>query len=133
MTDVMMGLGEFRFSIDTAAYQSLRRSNEWRWASQPRIGRRPALQAVGVGAHTITLSGFILPHWRGGLKRLDEMRVMGDKMEPLALTDGNGLVWGEFVITRLSETQSSLNERGQPRKQEFQLTLKQYGSDNDPV
>lgn len=94
MTDVMMGLGEFRFSIDTAAYQSLRRSNEWRWASQPRIGRRPALQAVGVGAHTITLSGFILPHWRGGLKRLDEMRVMGDKMEPLALTDGNGLVWG---------------------------------------
>ncbi|TIM92331.1 MAG: phage tail protein, partial [Mesorhizobium sp.] len=43
----MMGLGPFRFSLSTAAYQALERSDEYRWVSQDRIGRHPAMQFVG--------------------------------------------------------------------------------------
>lgn len=30
---VMMALGEYRFSLSTAAYNELKRVSEWRWAA----------------------------------------------------------------------------------------------------
>ena len=52
-----MRLGQFTFSVDTAAYQELSRTSEYRWASQDRIGQMPALQAVGPGSESINLDG----------------------------------------------------------------------------
>lgn len=40
---VMMSVGPFRFSINTAAYDELERSSSWRVASIDRLGARPAL------------------------------------------------------------------------------------------
>ncbi len=67
----MMALGEYRFSIDTAAYQQLQRTTEYRWQSQARVGRLPAQQYVGPGSDSITLNGIIHPYYKGGLKQLD--------------------------------------------------------------
>lgn len=124
---VMMALGDFRFGLDTAAYQELSRSNSWRWPSVERIGARPALQFVGPGEDTITLNGQIYPHFRGGLGQLAAMRKEADKGEPLMLVDGRGIVWGKFVITDLRETQGTFFSNGAPRCQEFDLTLQAYG------
>ena len=44
---VMLGLGEFRFEIATAAYQKFSLNQSWRWPEQARIHRDPALQFVG--------------------------------------------------------------------------------------
>lgn len=126
---MMMGLGTFRFSIDTAAFQSLRRVTEYRWPSQPRIGRTPARQYIGPGDDRQDLEGIIYPHFRGGAGQLDAMRQEAGKGEPLRLTDGNGNFHGYWVIERVEDGRTFLDEKGRPRRQEFRLALAFYGED----
>ncbi len=130
MSIVMMALGPYRFSIDTAAYESLERTAAWRWESNDRIGRAPALQYAGKASQTIRLAGAVFPAWKGGVGQLDEMRALGDKGEALMLTDGLGFVWGRWVITEVTESQSAFLPIGAPRKQAWTLALTFYGDDN---
>ncbi|MQP64702.1 phage tail protein [Niveispirillum sp. SYP-B3756] len=125
----MMALGGFRFSLGTAAYQTLERSTEFRWAEQDRLGRGPAYQFVGLGADTITLAGVIYPHYRGGLGQVDAMRAEAAKGQPLDLVDGWGRVWGVWVIRSVRERDSNLMGNGAPLRIEFQVELAAYGED----
>ena len=125
----LMKLGEYTFSIDSAAYQSLLRTTEYRWRSQSRIDRLPAQQFVGPGQDTLSLEGVIYPYFRGGLGQLDAMRQEAGKGEPLMLVDGTGFIWQQWVITQVEETQRILFEDGSPRKVEFRLQLTRYGED----
>lgn len=129
MTDVMMMLGQYQFSIPTAAYQSLRRSAEYRWPAQERIGRRPALQFVGAGAETIELEGSIYPHYWGGLEQTQDMRDAAGDGIPLRLVDGRGFSWGLWAITAIDEQQSVFFENGDPRRIDFRMSLARYGED----
>lgn len=129
MSETMMALGSFRFSIDTAAYQELKHSQLYRWQSQERLLRRPALQFIGAGLATIELTGLIYPHYRGGLKQIDALRESAGRGEPLLLVDGLGFVWGQWVITQIDEGQSFFQANGQALKQSFQLKLSRYGED----
>lgn len=129
MADIMMALGDYRFSMDTAAYDRLRRVNAYRWTAQDRMGRRPAMQYAGPGRETVELSGTILPHYRGGLGQLDAMRDAAGGGEPLMLVDGRGIVWGKYVIEEISEEQSVFLRGGVPRKVGFSLRLSRYGED----
>lgn len=133
MTTVMMALGPYRFSIDTSAYETLERTAAWRWESNDRIGRAPALQYAGKASQTITLTGAVFPAWRGGIGQLDAMRALGDKGESLMLTDGLGFVWGRWVITQVTESQSAFLAMGAPRKQGWTLSLTFYGDDSTPA
>ena len=94
---VMMQLGAFQFGINTAAYQGLSRSDEWRWPGQERFGQAPALQHTGPGATTITLDGILYPEWRAGLGQLDAMRAEAGKGKPLVLVDGRGQALGMWA------------------------------------
>jgi phage protein U len=125
----MMKLGEYTFSIDSAAYQSLSRSTEYRWQSQSRVGRLPSMQFMGPGSETISLNGTLYPPFRGGLGQLDAMRAMAGKGEPLMLTDGTGRIWQHWIIEQVEETQQVLFNDGTPRKVEFRLQLSRYGED----
>lgn len=125
-TPVMMQLGGFQFGINTAAFQSLARSNEWRWPSQDRFGKPPVLQHVGQGAETITLPGVIYPEWRGGLGQLDAMRAQAGKGEPLTMVDGQGNMMGLWAIERIDEKQAIFADAGVPRKVEFTLQLRRF-------
>ena len=129
MADIMMTLGDFQFSIDTAAYQGLKRETSWRWKQQERIGREPANQYIGPGNDRVTLDGSIYPHFRGGLGQLNAMRSMADEGEELRLVDGRGYVIGTYVITRISENQATFAAEGVPLKQDFQIELALYGED----
>lgn len=126
-TYTMMTLGPYKFGIDTAAYQELKRSSEWLWPSQQRFGQTPVLQCAGKGDETITLPGVIYPEWRGSTLEIEDMRALGDGKIPLALIDGRGNVLGKWVITNLEETHSVFAQAGVGRKQEFTLTLKRFG------
>lgn len=138
--DVLMTLGDdtltFRFSIDTAAYQSLQRKTEWRWPAQDRLWTDPARQFIGRGGDEITLEGLILPAYRGGLDQLKALRDVADAAlrsgagaRPLTLVTGYGEVLGRWVITGLDEDQPTIGERGAPLEQRFRLTLAAYGED----
>jgi phage protein U len=130
---VMMALGDFRFSLDTAAFQELSRTHAWRWASVDRIGAKPAMQFVGPGEESITMNGTIYPAFRGGLGQIEAMRVEANKGEPLMLVDGTGQVWGKFCITEIRETRKVLFSDGTPRAQDFDISLQAYGGDDAGV
>jgi phage protein U len=127
----MMQLGGFQFGINTAAFQTLARSNEWRWPSQDRFGKPPVLQHVGQGSETITLPGVIYPEWRGGLEQLDAMRALAGKGEPLDMTDGRGNVMGKWAIEKVDEKQAVFASAGVPRKVEFTLQLRRFFETGD--
>lgn len=138
--DVLMTLGDgqmqFRFAIDTAAYQSLKRTTEWRWPAQDRLWNDPARQFTGRGQDEITLDGVILPAFRGGIGQLQRLREIADRALtdasgslPLMLVTGYGDVLGRWVITRLDEEQPVIGPSGAPVEQRFTLTLAAYGED----
>jgi len=126
---MMMGLGTFRFSLNTAAYQSFDRTDTYPWVEQNRLGRKPAMQLPSDGATEITLEGVIYPDWRGGAAQIGQMRQAAARREPLMLVSGTGRIFGLYVILTIQEKASIFKATGAPRKQEFTLTLKEYGRD----
>jgi phage protein U len=132
MAVTMMTLGtqgadsRFNFSIDTAAYQELRRSNKYIWAGQYRLGSVEALQFMGREPYTLSMRGVIYPYFRGGLDQIDKLRAIADTGEPAMLTAGTGDVWGYVVITQINETQTYFDGPGIPRKIEFDLELREF-------
>jgi hypothetical protein len=119
----------YYFNLDTAAFDELRRQTEFRWASQERLTRRPAQQAVGMGEEKLNLKGVIYPAFKGGLKQLDALRSIGGRLLPLNLTTGYGSVLGTWCLRRIEEEQGALLAGGIPRKQSFTLEFSRYGDD----
>lgn len=127
---VMMMLGPFIFALDTAAYQSLSRKVEYRWADQERIGNRPMSQFTGIGTETIEMDGIIFPHYKGGLHQVQAMRELAVLGKPLPMVDGTGKIWGEWVIETIEETLRVMMRNGAPLRIEFRLGLKYYSREN---
>lgn len=127
--EYMLALGEYRFSVDTAAYKELIRASDYRWQAQERLGKRPAQQYLGPGEESIELPGVIYPAYKGGLGQLDAMRAEAGKGQPLMLTSGNGEVLGKWCITRVEETRSLFHADGVPRKKQFRVQIVRYGED----
>lgn len=123
------GAKPYYFNLDTAAFDELVRSTEFRWESQERLTRRPAQQAIGMGNERITLKGAIYPGFKGGLKQLNTLRSIGAQLQPLGLTTGYGDVLGNWCLKSIEEEQSAFLQGGIPRKQGFTLEFARYGDD----
>lgn len=130
----MAKLGEFMFSLDTAAFQELQRTTEYRWASLNRIGREPAAQFLGRGDDTIELSGAIYPHFRGGLGQIGLLRQMAETGEPQDLVyafESVGQYVGRWSIKSIKEGRTVFFDDGTPRKIDFSISIVAYGEDSD--
>jgi len=123
----------YYFNMDTTAFDELRRTSAFRWASQERLTRRPAQQAIGMGEEKLTLKGAIFPGFKGGIKQLNTLRSIGKQLQPLLLTTGYGEVLGNWCLVNLDEEQSALLQGGIPRKQAFTLEFARYGDDMQDV
>ena len=126
-------LQPYFFNLDTAAFDELSRSTEFRWASQERLSRRPAQQAIGMGEEKLTLKGTIYPGFKGGIKQLDTLRTIGARLQPLTLTTGYGKVIGTWCLKTIGEEQGAFLHGGIPRKQGFTLEFGRYGDDMQNV
>lgn len=126
MAGVMIKLGAYVFSLDTAAYQQLSRATAYRWQALERVNQLAALQFTGPGEDSISLNGVILPTFRGGLGQLDAMRTEAAKGEPLLMVDGRGYVHGRWVILSINETQKTFERGGAPLQIEFSIRLRKY-------
>ena len=133
MQPLKPNLQPYYFNMDTAAFDELRRSTAFRWASQERLTRRPAQQAVGMGDEKLTMKGTIYTGFKGGLKQLDTLRSIGQQLGPLLLTTGYGTVLGSWCLASLDEEQGALLQGGIPRKQVFTLEFVRYGDDMQDV
>lgn len=121
---MMMSLGQFVFSLDTLAYQQLQRATDWRHAQNPRVGARAASQFVGPGEDAITLDGVLVPDVAGKYSSLDTLRDMGGQGAAWSMVDGNGVVYGAWVILRINETGSLFFADGTPRRKQFTIELR---------
>jgi phage protein U len=127
----MLRLGNFNFSLNNAVFQEMRRSAEYRWPGQDRFGQMPALQYTGPGEEIITLPGVIYPSWRGTAAAMANLRVLASKGQPQQLIDAQGNLYGRWVITSVEETRSTFAAFAQPRKVEFNVTLKHFDGYGD--
>lgn len=123
----MMKLGTFTFSLDTAAYQSLVHKTAFTWASQSRLNKTPQQQYTGPGPETISLPGYIMPAFAGGLRQIDDMRREAARGEPLLMVDGDGRICGYWVLKSIQETQKEFLPGGVPQRVDFTLELAFYG------
>ena len=129
MTERMLAFGDFQFALDTAAYETLNRTTEARWASLPVSGGRDVLQFTGLPAETVELEGRIYPHFRGGLQQLDTLRDMVRAGEPQIIVSLDGTIQGYWVATRVEERQSHIDETGRPWRQDFRVSLLSHSDD----
>ena len=121
------------FNLDTAAFDELTRTSAFRWAAQERLTRRPAQQAIVMGEDKITVKGVIFPSFKGGLKQLNSLRSIGQRLQPMMLTTGYGEVLGTWCLVNLNEDQSGLLQGAIPRKQAFTVEFVRYGDDMQNV
>lgn len=126
---MMMSLGTFVFSLSTAAYQQLQRQMSWRHPTSERVGARAARQYVGPGEETIDLSGVIHAELADDLLTLDVLRELAAEGRPLALVEGNGAVYGAYVILSINEGRTEFFSDGTPRRIDFQLQLARTDDD----
>lgn len=129
ISTVMMALGAFRFGVTGGSYQSLRRVAQFRWEKLDRAGRAPALQFMGPDAEEITLEGTIHPHFKGGLRQVEFMRMAAQFGTPMMMVDGLGWIWDRWVIVNVEETKTVLMSDGAPRQIDFRILLRAYGGD----
>jgi hypothetical protein len=119
----MMALGMFAFSMGTLPYQDLKRRTDWRHARNTRVGARDAVQFVGPGEDTISLSGCAMAELQTGRASLHELRDMAATGDRWSLVDGTGQVFGAFVIVSIDEGQSIFFADGTPRRIDFGIDL----------
>ena len=74
MPCMMLSLGDFKFSVNTASYESLKQVSTYGWSEQSRIHNTPCYHASGKASETIDLDGVIYPHYKGGFGQIKSMR-----------------------------------------------------------
>lgn len=122
----MLLFGDFMFSLNSAAPQEINRSTSYNWPAQERVGQLAALQYTGPGEDTFELPGVIYPSYRGGLAQMDMLRMQAATGLPQYLIDGQGNVYGRYVLERVEERRSVFSPLGIPLKIEFSLYLKKF-------
>ncbi|MDR3429696.1 phage tail protein [Silvimonas sp.] len=128
----LMSLGMFVFERGSLPYQELQRQAGWRHPSGTRVGARPVSQFAGPDEETITLSGVLLPELTGGTSAIDTLRAMADEGGAWPLIEGNGTIYGQFVIEKIDEGRSLFFHDGAARRIEFTIGLKRSEPD-EPV
>ena len=127
---MLLSLGSFIFSIDTAAYNALAQSAEYPWAKVERLGGSPQFQAMGKEHRKINLSGVVFPTYDNvGAEQIELLRTLAGQMEPQILVGGDGRILGKWCVTNISEDDSCFFEQGTPRKQAFSLEMERYSDD----
>ena len=98
-------------------------------ARKARVGARAASQFAGVGEDTLTLSGVLAPGVMGRKDALEDLAAMADQGRSWPVLDGDGFVYGAFVILDLDETKRELLENGQATLIDFTVNLQRVDDD----
>lgn len=121
---VMMSLGLFVFTMDTAMYDKFQRKTKFLLGKKQAMGLGPSYQYGGLADDAITLTGVLSPPITGGPEQLEDLRKMGLKGRSWNLVDGSGKDLGAWFIEDIEETGSHHDAKGRARKTEFALSLK---------
>lgn len=123
---MLMVYGLFIFSVQSAPFNQLEHSVNYRWAANSRVGQHPAYQFLGKGEDSITLNGTLMPEFSGGPLSLSLLDMLAESGEAYLLMAGNGTIYGYYIIDKISQTSSHFFADGTPQKIEFTVSLKRY-------
>ena len=132
----MMRLGDFEFSVASAAFNKLNYQTSYQWEVQkaPTDNKTPVMQYNGPGERNLTIEGTIYPQMvKDGLQQVDKMREQALKGEALPMcyvetapgsNAGVGRILGKWCILNISENRTLFLADGNPREIQFSMTLK---------
>ncbi|WP_273837829.1 phage tail protein [Providencia rettgeri] len=120
----MAALGLFVFQLNTTPYQMMQINQKYRYGVNNRVGKRPAVQFIGLDNDDIILSGTLLPSLTGGRLSLLVLEKMAETGRAWSLIDGTGNIYGMYVIEEITQSKSEFFVDGAPRKIDFTLKLK---------
>ncbi|SEK38270.1 hypothetical protein SAMN04487787_101689 [Kosakonia sacchari] len=120
---MMLALGLFVFMRQTLPFQGMNRSSAFNWKNNARVGKRAAYQYIGPGEETINITGDLYPELTGGVLSLSAVRLMAEQGGAWPLIDGTGMIYGMYVISKVTENGSEFYSDGSPRKINFTLEL----------
>lgn len=123
MQQQLAAIGMFAFTTDTALFDALDRSREWRHERTERFGAIAASQFTGPGADRITINGRLVPEVLGSFGAMETLAAMADTGDAYPFMDGRGQVLGHFTIDRVDERKGNLVEDGRARVNEFTIEL----------
>ena len=98
---ILLKLGGVEFTTTGAAWNTLSREVQWRWAEQQRTGKQDLLQYTGKAARTVRLEGEAHVRFGDSLNRVDALFDLGEGATPQLLVSGSGDILGYWVVTRL--------------------------------
>jgi uncharacterized protein len=132
---MMMSIGLFVFSLPTIVYQDLQHKMGAKFAIADRVGARDAVQYIGPGAETITLSGSTADGINDPETSFDQLVGMMESGQGWPLVDGLGRVYGDFIIEQLDRKKTIFDSNGQPKKTEFGIDLRRVddGATSSPT
>lgn len=120
---MMMSLGMFIFSLPTIVYQDLSHKRDVQHSFTPRIGHSDAVQFIGPGTETITLTGvtaYGINHASASYAALNRMMQTG---EAWPLVDGLGNMFGQYIIRSIDLKKNNFQKFGQARNSGFTIEL----------
>ncbi|UJD79811.1 phage tail protein [Serratia rubidaea] len=126
---MMMVFGMFVFMLRTVPYQQLRHAQEWRHVKNERVNQSAGWQYIGAGEDSITLDGVLYPEITGGNLSLASLETIGFTGRPWPLIEGDGRIYGMYVMTRLERGKSEFDRYGNPKKIEFTISLSRVDGD----
>ncbi|WGL95300.1 phage tail protein [Arsenophonus nasoniae] len=124
----LAALGLFVFQLKTTPYQTMQVNKRWRYGVNSRVGTRPSCQFIGPDNDDITLSGSLYPELTGGKISLIVLEMMAESGKAWSFLDGDGNIYGMFVIEEISQDKSYFFANGAARKIDFTLKLKRADS-----
>ena len=122
-------IGGVPLGLNHASVSDVSRKKAYRWPAQGRIARPEAVQFVGAGAETLTVKGYIHPHFKGSALHMEKIHQLADEGIPHMVLTGTGKVFGKYAITDVSEDFKELMDDGRPRRVDYTITLTRYGND----
>lgn len=128
---MLMSLGSFIFSIDDLLFDQIRERRTWRHPAGDRVGLAPSYQYAGPGEHTLSMGGLLAPGQIGRREALEDIVTLAKTGEAHPLVDGEGYVYGAFVITGLDTTKSHFLKFGLALKVDFTIDMVRADTDDD--
>ena len=117
-------LGDIEFSLSEGPLQDFERSERWIVDKQEPLTGFGVAVARRKGVDELRLSGIAFPEsGYGTAESVSRLRDMAETLEAQLLVDGDGNVYGTWIVTSLMERQSNHTPDGRARRVSWELTL----------
>lgn len=120
---VPMALGPVPFSVPTGTFDEVQRSTRWAIDQPDTLEGMGSPVSRGRESDTMVIRGVAFPGFTGTQNSVERLRELGDTGRSYVLVDGDGNLYGNWMVTAVNESRSAFMANGQPRKITYDVTL----------